>query len=107
MGHGELKNEEKEVYKLTTENNPLIFEGLISIRDKHDHVFIDLIETAKFNKGKKKLYHGVAGNLVAFCCKIAFDRKYEGYVSFIAKTQLIEHYKKTLGAQLLVRTECI
>ena len=61
---------------------------------------MDLIETAKFNKGKKKLYNGVAGNLVAFCCKTAFERKYDGYVSFIAKTQLIEHYQKTLGAQL-------
>lgn len=98
--HEEVKSEEREVYKLTTENNPLIIHGLISITDKHDHVFMDLIETAKFNKGKKKLYHGVAGNLVAFCCKIAFERKYDSYVSFIAKTQLIEHYQKTLGAQL-------
>lgn len=98
--HGELKNDEKEVYKLTTENNPSIIHGLISFTDKHDHIFMDLIETAKFNKGKKKLYNGVAGNLVAFCCKTAFERKYDGYVSFIAKTQLIEHYQKTLGAQL-------
>ena len=61
---------------------------------------MDLIENAKFNKGKQKLYNGVAGNLVAFACKMAFELKYDGVVSFIAKTQLIDHYKNTLGAQL-------
>lgn len=44
-----------------------------------------LIESAKFNKGRKKLYRGVAGNLIAFACKMAFDKKYDGVVSFIAK----------------------
>jgi hypothetical protein len=39
---------------------------IISITDKGDHIFMDLIESAKFNKGKKRLYKGVAGNLVAF-----------------------------------------
>jgi hypothetical protein len=29
---------------------------------------------------------------------MAFDKKYDGVVSFIAKTQLIDHYKQTLGA---------
>jgi len=96
----ELKNKEKEVYKLTTENNPTVIQGSVSITDKHDHIFMDLIESAKFNKGKNKLYHGVAGNLVAFSCKTAFERHYDGYVSFVAKTQLIEHYQKTLGAIL-------
>ena len=59
-----------------------------------------LIESAKFNKGKNKLYKGVAGNLVAFGCKMSFESKYDGIVSFIAKTQLIAHYGQTLGAKL-------
>lgn len=58
-----------------------------------------LIENAKFNKGRNKLYKGVAGNLVAFACKISFERGYDGFVSFVAKTKLVEHYKKTLGAK--------
>jgi len=61
---------------------------------------MDLIDSAKFNKGKNKLYRGVAGNLVAYCCKMSFEKKYDGVVSFIAKTQLIEHYEQTLGAKL-------
>lgn len=63
---------------------------------------MDLIESARFNKGKKKLYKGVAGNLVAFACKSSFENGYEGIVSFIAKTQLIDHYTKTLGAKLFI-----
>ena len=58
-----------------------------------------LIESAKFNKGKQKLYKGVAGNLVAFGCKASFEKGYDGVVSFIAKSQLINHYSKTLGAK--------
>jgi len=59
---------------------------------------MSLIESAKFNKGKNKIYLGVPGNLVAFACKTSFERGFNGYVAFIAKTQLIEHYIKTLGA---------
>lgn len=96
----ELKDEAKKVYKLTTISNPTIIHGLISLTDKGDHIFMDLIESSKFNKGKNKLYRGVAGNLVAFGCKMAFELNYGGVVSFIAKTQLIVHYEETLGAKL-------
>ena len=44
------------------------------------------------------MYSGVAGNLVAFPCKLSFQRGYNGNVSFLSKTQLVEHYEKTLGA---------
>ncbi|HQV79320.1 MAG TPA: hypothetical protein PLJ42_12335 [Chitinophagales bacterium] len=98
--HSEIKSKTKNVFKLTTLNNSDIIHGIISFTDKGDHVFMDLIESAKFNKGNKKLYHGVAGNLVAFACKTSFEKGYDGIVSFIAKTQLIEHYKLTLGAKL-------
>ncbi len=96
----ERKIAENKIFKLTTLNNPTIIHGLISLTDKGDHIFISLIENAKFNKSKNKLYNGVAGNLVAFACKTAFERKYDGIVSFIAKTQLIGHYEQTLGAKI-------
>ncbi|MEP7228722.1 MAG: hypothetical protein ABI691_00640 [Ginsengibacter sp.] len=98
--HTEIKDRTKQVYKLTTINNPTVIQGLISLTDKGDHIFMDLIESAKFNKGKDKLYRGVAGNLVAFGCKMSFELNYDGVVSFIAKTQLISHYEQTLGAKL-------
>ncbi len=94
----ELKQPEREVYKLTIPNNPSIIQGLISSEIKTDHVYMHLVESAPFNNGKTKVYSGVPGNLVAFACRLSFQRGFEGNVSFISKTQLIDHYIKTLGA---------
>jgi len=88
----------REVYKLTITNNPNIIQGVISLEVKTDHVYMHLIESAPFNFGKDKVYLGVPGNLVAFACKLSFQRGGEGYVSFLSKTKLVEHYQKTLGA---------
>jgi hypothetical protein len=98
--HKEIKDPVNEIYKLTTKNNPAIIQGLICLTDKYDHVFMPLIESARFNKGRHKLYKGVAGNLVAYGCKVSFERGYDGVVSFVAKSQLIKHYNQTLGAKL-------
>jgi len=94
----EYKQPDRDVYKLTIEGNPDVIQGLISITEREDHVYMHLIESAPFNLGRNKVYLGVPGNLVAFICRISFHRGFEGYVSFTAKTQLIEHYQKTLGA---------
>ncbi|MDI9365958.1 MAG: hypothetical protein QM541_13460 [Flavobacterium sp.] len=101
--HTEINVNSNTVFKLATINNPTIIHGLISLTDKGDHIFMNLIESAKFNKGKNKLYKGVAGNLVAFACKTSFEKGYEGLVSFIAKSQLIHHYTQSLGAKLFSR----
>lgn len=58
-----------------------------------------LIESAPFNLGRNKVYLGVPGNLIAFVCRLSFHRGFDGYVAFNSKTQLIEHYEKTLGAK--------
>jgi len=94
----ELDDNSKEVYKLTIVDNPNIVQGLISFTINADHVYMDLLENAPFNLGRDKLYEGVAGNLVAYACKISFQQGFSGYVSFTAKTRLIEHYQRTLNA---------
>jgi len=94
----EIKDKSKEVYKLSTVNNPSIIQGLISIEEKEDHIFMHLVESAGFNRGKDKIYFGVPGNLVAFACKTSKDRGYEGFVAFDSKTVLVKHYQETLGA---------
>lgn len=94
----EIHDKSKEVYKLTTINNPTIIQGLLSIEDKQDHIFMHLIESSKFNKEKDKIYLGVPGNLVAFACKISIDKGYQGFLAFDAKTALIKHYQETLHA---------
>jgi len=97
--HLELKAaRQKEVFKLSTVNNPDIIQGLMCFEDKKDHIFLHLLESAKFNKGKQKLYLGVAGNLVAFACRASFEKGYEGFVAFDSKTALIKHYEQSLGA---------
>jgi hypothetical protein len=97
----ELENNSREVYKLIIVNNLNVIQGLISLTKEVDHIFMNLLESAPFNLGKNKMYEGVAGNLVAYACKISFQYGYDGFVAFVAKTALIEHYRKTLGAYLL------
>jgi hypothetical protein len=94
----EKKNVQKEIYKLTIVGNSHIIQGIISLEVKEDHVYMHLVESAPFNRGTSKVYLGVLGNLVAFACKLSFQRGHEGNVSFLAKTKLIEHYEQTLGA---------
>lgn len=94
----EYKEPARDVFKLTIVNNTSVIQGVISLEVKTDHVYLHLIESAPFNKGKNKMYSGVSGNMVAFACKLSFQRGFDGYVSFISKSQLIEHYEKNLGA---------
>ena len=97
----ELKDNKKEVFKLTIPHNSNIIQGLLSLSLESDHVYMHLLENAPFNIGENKLYEGVAGNLVAHACKVSFQQGFDGFVAFTAKTKLIEHYQKTLGAYTL------
>jgi hypothetical protein len=94
----EYKQPDRDVYKLTITGNPNIIQGLVSITEREDHVYMHLVESAPFNLGRNKVYLGVPGNRVAFVCRISFHRGFDGYVSFTSKSQLIEHYEKILGA---------
>ncbi len=100
--HLELEKKESEVYKMTIKDNVNIIQGLISITFIPDekYVFINIVENAKFNRGKDKIYIGVGGNLFAFACKKSMELGFEGYVGFVAKTSLISYYGETLGAEI-------
>jgi hypothetical protein len=87
----ELSNSYREVYKLTIVNNPSIIQGLISLTVKSDHVYLELIESAPFNLGKNKLYEGVAGNLVAFACKVSW------LLFFYRKNKVDSSLRKIVG----------
>jgi hypothetical protein len=41
-----------------------VIQGLISLEFKFDHVYLQLVESAPFNKGKSKVYAGVPGTLL-------------------------------------------
>jgi hypothetical protein len=106
----QLKFSDREVYKLVIKDNPKIIQGLVSLSNRGDHIYMNLIESSIFNKGKSKVYSGVPGNLVAFACRLSFEKGLEGYVAFDAKTVLIKHYEETLyathfkGTKMMIET---
>ena len=96
----ESKRRSSEVFALFVNGSELV-QGLVCVEDTGDHVFVHLIESAPHNVGEQKLYQGVAGNCFAFACGRSFQLGYNGYISFIfiAKSNLIDHYTESLGAQ--------
>jgi hypothetical protein len=94
----ELAQPGRQVCKLVTEKEPGVIQGLVSFEKSEGFVYMPLIESAPFNRGKEKKYLGVAPNLVAFLCKVSMEYGFGGVVSFEPKTALISHYEKTLGA---------
>jgi hypothetical protein len=97
----EMRQPGHEVYALTADPHSGVVQGLISIEDKGDHIYMHLLESARFNQGKGKLFLGVPPNLVAHACRISFMRGYGGVVAFVAKTKLRQHYIDTLGAEVM------
>ncbi len=90
-----------KVYKLVLAKATSEIQGLISFQVRKGYVYASLMESAPVNFGKSKKYVGVAGNLIAFACKISFENNNDGFVNFIAKSALIEHYRKTLNAVVI------
>lgn len=100
----EHKQPDRVVYKLTTVKNPDVVQGLISLSDLGDHIFVNLVESAPFNRGKDRLYHLVSVHLFAFACKQSFEKGYEGFISLESKSGLVEHYATSIGAQRMGRS---
>lgn len=96
--HYESKQSDRFVFKLVIQGNENVIQGLVSLSLEEDHVYMHLIESAKFNKGKDKIYEGVPGNLVAFVCNYSLEKGHAGFIAFDAKTVLIKHYQETLYA---------
>ncbi|MDR2813427.1 MAG: hypothetical protein LBB79_02040 [Prevotellaceae bacterium] len=94
----EFSNPQKRIFKLVIEHQADVIHGLVSLNVKTGYIEIHLVENAPFNIGKNKMYQGVAGNLVAYACKLSFEHGFDGNVLFFAKTKLIAHYEQSLGA---------
>jgi len=98
------KIEGAEIYKLSTEENPKIIEGMLMITIFNEEmVFMNNVEVAPHNYGNKGIYKEVAGCLIAFSCIESFERGkggYNGFLSFDSKTKLIELYQYKYGAKI-------
>src|SRR6185312_14675396 len=92
----------RQLFKLVLRGDSKI-QGLISLETMDGYIEMHLIESAPSNIGKEKAFIGVAGNLVAFACKLSFELGFDGYLSFRPKTKLFDHYKETLGAERIFR----
>lgn len=92
---------------MTIVNNLNVIQGLVSLSYEADHIYMNLLENAPFNIGKNKIYEGVMGNLVAYACKLSFQKGFEGFVSFTAKTKLIRHYEDAIGAYHIGKSRMI
>jgi len=54
----EYDQPDRDVYKVTIVNNPTRIQGLVSLSDKTDHVYLHLIERAPLIKVKTKFILG-------------------------------------------------
>jgi hypothetical protein len=75
-------------------------QGAIQLRIIDGMLIMEIIELAPENIGSKRKFQNVAGCLIAFACKEAIKLKteYKGYLTFVAKTELIELYKQKYNA---------
>lgn len=91
----EVANEVYAIYR--TKNDELL--GLVSLTDVSNElrIHINLIESAIEQQGRKKKVDGIPGCLIGFTCRMAFQRGYDGFVSLIPKTELIDYYHREFG----------
>lgn len=94
----EISNPERQVFKLTTALNSSKISGLLSLTPQQGSICMNLLESARFNRSPNKQYLRVAGNLIAYACRLSYQMGNDGYVYFDAKTSLIDHYRQAYGA---------
>ncbi|NCA32131.1 phage minor capsid protein [Adlercreutzia muris] len=86
-------------------------QGLAALRDTPEisAVTLDLAESAPWNsKHNKEVkgqeYLGVGGHLFALAVRESYERGYNGFVAFTAKTKLVDYYAKAFGATRIAGT---
>lgn len=89
-----------EIYELVLKDQDDI-QGMIALKHIQNQYYthVDIVEAAPCNVGRTGRYKGVGAHLFAIACKLSWDAGNEGYVQFTAKTDLVEHYRKTLHAK--------
>lgn len=90
---------ENKIYKLRFEGSDDIL-GLMALIyfKEEERIQINLLAVSKENRGDKKEYVGIAGNLIAYACReILKLHGINGCVSLESKTVLKAHYMKKYG----------
>lgn len=94
-----------DVYALYANDSKEV-QGLIGMHPEQGYVSVSHVESSPKNNrhnaqfpGKKE-YDGICGHLFAEACRQSYELGNGGFVAFKAKTNLIEHYKKVLSANV-------
>lgn len=85
------------IYELFAEGDETV-QGRISLRIEGGVADIDIVESAPHNFGHEGKYIGVGGHLFAIACQVSLEAGCDGVVAFTSKSDLVEYYKKELGA---------
>ena len=90
--------EANEVYAIVRSGSTELL-GLISLTDVSEElrIHINLIESAIPYRGKEKEIDGIPGCLIGFACEMSFKKGYDGFVSLVPKTRLVNYYQKKFG----------
>ena len=82
-------------------------QGLISTKIRKDihAIEINLVEAAPMNNPHNKMfvrkeYEGIGGHLFAEAIRQSYIAGFDGFVMFVAKTDLIKYYEDTLEAKV-------
>lgn len=96
-----------DVFALRVKGQKTI-QGLVATKEERGYISLGWAEAAPQNNPHNKLYfsgekeyNGVGGHLFAEACKQSYDKGYGGTIGFIAKTNLIDYYKKEFGAEVV------
>jgi len=101
-----FKTEGADLYVLRLEKSKKSVEGVIMLSMMYDDMmYMNNVEVAPDNIGKKGKYDHVAGCLIAFGCLKSIElgkNTYKGYLTFEGKTELIGLYQNKYGATLVM-----
>ena len=97
-----IKQVNTQPYILKLINPPQTVEGALLLRIEEEMLIMDVLELAPHNVGKNKRFDYMAGVLIAYACRESYklESNYKGFLTFVAKTKLIDWYKIKYGAQL-------
>lgn len=96
------KTDRKLFYLRTCTEDPRA-QGFISATPMftEKYIFLHLIEKAPHNMGRERKYDLVSDCLIAYMCKTSYELGFDGFVAFVAKTKLIDHYTQKFGAEMI------
>jgi len=92
-----------EFYALTLKGDKKT-QGILEVRKHQGATELRLMESAPTNRKENGRHKGVGGHLAAIAVKRSYETGGNGYTFLDAKTVLINHYKKELGAKVMSGT---